>query len=71
MHGAISIPRKTLGPLPIDQSCHHETWLHLDLVDWRNTQSQHDEHDDEFSSKNVLRQKRRISEVMSDHSLSS
>ena len=27
MHGAFSIPRKTLGLRPNDQSCHHETWL--------------------------------------------
>ena len=35
--GAFSIPRKTLDLRPNDQSCHHETWLHLDFVDWRNT----------------------------------
>ena len=29
---------KTLGLRPADQSC-HETWLHLDFVDWRNSQS--------------------------------
>ena len=28
-HGAFSIPRKTLGLKPTDQSCHHETWLIL------------------------------------------
>ena len=33
MQGAFSIPRKTLGLRPNDQSCHHETWLHLDFVD--------------------------------------
>ena len=32
-HGAFSIPRKHLGLRPSDQSCHHETWLHLDFVD--------------------------------------
>ena len=37
--GAFSIPRKTLGLRPNDQSCHHETWLHLDFVDWSNTWS--------------------------------
>ena len=37
MYGAFSIPRKSLGPRPTDQSCHHETWLHLDFVDWRNS----------------------------------
>ena len=35
-HGAFSIPRKTLGLRPNDQSCHHETWLHLHFVDWNN-----------------------------------
>ena len=35
-HGAFSIPRKALGLRPNDQSCHHETWLHLDFVDWSN-----------------------------------
>ena len=34
-----------LGLRPTDQSCHHETWLHLDFVDWRNTQSHHEEPD--------------------------
>ena len=38
MHGALSTPRKTLSLRPTDQSCHHETWLHLDFVDWRNSQ---------------------------------
>ena len=45
MHGAFSIPRKNLVLRPNDQSCHRETRLHLDFVDWRSTQSQHDEHD--------------------------
>ena len=35
-HGAFSIPRKALGLRPNDQSCHHETWLHLHFVDWNN-----------------------------------
>ena len=38
-HGAFSIPRKTLGLRANDQSCHHETWLHLDFVDRSNTWS--------------------------------
>ena len=59
-HGAFSIPRKTLGLRPTDQSCHHETWLHLDFVDWSKTW---------YCSYGA--QKRRIREVMSDHSLSS
>ena len=35
-HGAFSIPRQALGLRPNDQSCHHETWLHLHFVDWNN-----------------------------------
>ena len=35
-HGAFSILRKALGLRPNDQSCHHETWLHLHFVDWNN-----------------------------------
>ena len=45
MHGAFSIPRKTFGLRPTDQSCHHETWLHLDFVDWPSNQSHHEEPD--------------------------
>ena len=45
MHGAFSIPRKVLGLRPNDQSCHHGTWIHLEFVDWRSTQSHHEEHD--------------------------
>ena len=77
MHRAFSIPHKTLGQGPTDQSCHHETWLHLDFVDWRSTQSQHDEHDRRILLKErptpyqYGQQKRRISDIMSDHSLSS
>ena len=51
VYGAFSIPRKARGLRPNDQSCHHETWLHLDFVDWRNTRSQHGEHDCATSSR--------------------
>ena len=77
MHGAFSIPRKTLGLRPTEQSCHHETWLHLDFVDWRNSQSHHEELDRRILLKErptpyqYRQQKRRISDIMSDHSLSS
>ena len=77
MHGAFSIPRKSLCLRPTDQSCHHETWLHLDFVDWRNTQSHHQEPGRRILLKErptacpCGQQTRRISEVMSDHSLSS
>ena len=74
MQGALSIPRKTLSP---DQSCHHETWLHLDFVDWRSTQSHHEEPNRRILLKERPmacshgQQQRRIRDVMSDHSLSS
>ena len=77
MHGAFSIPRKTLVLRPTDQSCHHETCLHLDFVDWRNTRSHHEEPDRRILLKerpappHQGAQKRRISDIMSDHSLSS
>ena len=77
MHGAFSIPRKALGLRPTDQACHHETCLHLDFVDWCNTWSQQGEHDRHISVKESPtpyqygQQKRRISDFMSDHSLSS
>ena len=76
MHGACSIPRKTLGLRPNDQSCHHETWLHLDSVDWSNTWSKQDVYEQRIPLKerpaacSYGHQKRRISEVMRDHSLS-
>ena len=76
-HGAFSIPRKTLGLRPNDQSCHHETWLHPDFVDWSKTWSKQDVHEQRISLKerpadcSYGNPKRRISEVMSDHSLSS
>ena len=34
VHGAFSIPGDVMGSRPNDQSCHHEAWLHLDLVGW-------------------------------------
>ena len=76
-HGAFSIPRKTLGLRPTDQSCHHETWLHLDFVDWNNRWSKQDVYEPRISLKerpadcSYGNPKRRISEVISDHSLSS
>ena len=76
-HGAFSIPRTALGLRPTDQSCHHETWLHLDFVDWRNTWEPQGEHSRHISLKERPasfhhgQQIRRMSEVTSDHSLSS
>ena len=77
LHGTFSIPHKTQGLRPTDQSCHHETWLHLEFVDWHSTQSHHEEHDRRILLKERPaachhgQQKRRISDFMSDHSLSS
>ena len=74
-HCAFSIPRKTLGLRPTDQNCHHETWLHLEFVDWSNTWSREDDYQLHISLKerppdcSYRTQKRHISEVMSDHSL--
>ena len=76
-HGAFSVPRKTLGLRPTDQSCHHETWLHLDFVDWSNTRSRKNTYEPRTSLKErpadgaYENLKRRNSEVMSDHSHSS
>ena len=50
-HGAFSIPRKTLGLRPNDQSCHHEIWLHLDFVDWSNTWSKQGVYEQRISLK--------------------
>ena len=76
-HGAFSIPRKSLGLRPTHQNCHHETWLHLDFIDWSNTWSKQGAYEPRISLKERSAEcsygnpKRRISEIMSDHSLSS
>ena len=76
-HGAFSILLKTLGLRPSDQSCHHETWLRLDFVDWSNTWPRQNAYQPRISITERLAEgdcgnpKRRISEIMSDHSLSS
>ena len=72
-----SIPHEALGLRPADQSCHHESWPHLDFVGWHDVQPQREEHDQrillkERSSPYHCGKKRgRIGDVMSDHSLSS
>ena len=72
-----TIPRKALGLRPNDQSCHHETWLHLHFVDWNNKWSHQAYYNGNIRLKerpagsSFGTQKRNISEVMSDHSLSS
>ena len=40
LHGALSIHRDVLGLRPSDESCHHETWLHLDFVGRHDIQPQ-------------------------------
>ena len=73
-HGAFSTPHKPLSLRPTDQSCHHETWFHLEFVDWRGAQSHHEGHDRRILLKERPapyhhgQQKRRISDIMSDHS---
>ena len=54
-HGAFSIPRKTLGLRPNDQSCHHETWLHLHFVDRSNTWSKQEVYEQRISLKKTTR----------------
>ena len=77
LHGAFSNPHKAPGVRPTDQSCHHETWLHLEFVDWHSSQSHHEEHDPRILLKErpttctYGQQKSRISDVMSDQSLTS
>ena len=54
-HGAFSIPRKSVGLRPTDQSCHHETWLHLDFVYWNNRWSKHDVNEQHISPQRTTR----------------
>ena len=76
-HGAFSIPRKSLGLRPIDQSCHDETRLHLDFVEWSEPWSRQNAYEPLISIEERPadgaheNRKRRLSEIMSDHSLSS
>ena len=77
LYGAFSIPHKTLDLRPTDQNCHHETGLHLEFVDWRSTQSNHEVHHRRILLKerpaacHLGQQKRGINDIMSDHPLSS
>ena len=64
------IPRQALGLRASDQSCHHEAWLHLHFVDWSN-QWNHQAHYNGNIRLKERPQKRHISEILSDHSLSS
>ena len=77
LHGAFSKHRDVLGLRRNDQSCHHEAWLHLDLVGWHDVQPQRAKHCQRILLKERSspyqhgRKSGRISEIMSDHSLSS
>ena len=74
-HGAFSIPRKALGLRPNDQSCHHETWIHLQFVDLNSNWSNQAYYNGDIrlkerpASSGSGTQKRYISEVLGDHSL--
>ena len=63
--------------VPPIKAAHHEAWLHLDFVDWSNTWSKQGVYEPRISLKERPAEcsygnpKRRISEIMSDHSLSS
>ena len=60
-----------------DLSCHHETWLHLDFVDWNWSQPRCEESAQRVQLKErpapyqYGQGKKNISDIMSDHSLSS
>ena len=86
LHGVFFIPRdvlglrpndRALGIRPTDQRCHHEAWLHLDFVGWHDVQNQRDKHDQRILLKersspyHYGKKIGRISDIMSDHSLSS
>ena len=77
-HGAFSIRHEALGIRPTDQSCHHEVWLYLDLLNGAApNQSLHERHDRRILLKersaryHCSKQKCHISEDVSDNSLSS
>ena len=76
-HGAFSLPRQALGLRPSDQSCHHETWLHLHFVDWSNKWNHQGHYNGNVrlkerpGSSGNRAQKRHVSDLLSDHSLSS
>ena len=46
LHGALCLR-------PTDQSCHHETWLHLDFVDWQDVQP----HREKYNRRVVLKER--------------
>ena len=70
--GAFSIPHEAL--LRSTDQSHHETWLHLDFVEWQDVQPQREKYYRKLLSKErpaPYQYGQRISDIMSDHSLSS
>ena len=69
-------PRSSWYPPDLPE-LHHKAWLHLDFVEWRSEQAHHERHDRRILLKersapyHYGKQKGHISDVMSDHSLSS
>ena len=45
LHGAFTIHHETLGLRAKDQSCHHEVWLHLDVVDNQHAHASRGKHE--------------------------
>ena len=77
LQGAFSIPRDVLGMRPTDQSRHHEAWLRVDFVGWHDVQLQREKPrqrillKERSSPYRYGKKSERISDIMSDHSLSS
>ena len=78
LHGAFSFPRDVLGLRPTDQSCHHEAWLHLDFVGVARRTAPNVRNmikgfllRERSSPYHCGKKRGRISDIMSDHSLSS
>ena len=76
-HGAFSFPRQALGLRTHDQSCHHETWLHLYFVEWSDQWNHQARHNGNIrlterpAHAANRAPKRNICEVLRDHSNSS
>ena len=65
-----SILHEALAIRPTDQSCHHEAWLHLDFVEWRDEQPHREKRDrrillkERFAPYHHENQKGHISDVV-------
>ena len=77
-HGAFAIPRKTLGLRDQDRSSHHETWLHLELVEKRDGSTARGDHchqriqlRERTAPYQYVRHKKSISDIWSDETFSS